>query len=99
MANFLTPARYRVYRCSKRLGVSASKVDVLQCLWLADKGPFWDVLRQHKPDDWLECNNTIVTDTAVGEAAFRKLNDIESALISVVPSDWGLFSHQCNLAS
>ena len=43
---------------------------------------------QHGADDWLECRDYIVTDTAIGEAAFRTLHSVECGLISVTPSDW-----------
>ena len=57
-------------------------------LWLTRAGPFWDDLRQHDAGDWLECRDEIVTDTAVGEAAFRTLHDVTCGLVSVTPSDW-----------
>ena len=57
-------------------------------LWLLKAGPFWDDLRSHNPADWLECRGRIVTDCAPGEAAFRSLHGIDSALIGVSPSDW-----------
>lgn len=56
--------------------------------WLTRGGPFWDDLRRHGAGDWLECRGEIVTDTAVGEAAYRTLGGAECALISAVPSDW-----------
>ena len=58
--------------------------------WITRGGPFWDDddLRRHGADDWLECRDDIVTDTAVGEAAFRTLHGIECALVSVTPSAW-----------
>ena len=56
--------------------------------WLTSAGPFWDDLRQHGPDDFLECAGEIVTDSAVGEAAFRSLHAVQCALVSFVPSDW-----------
>ena len=58
--------------------------------WMTRGGPFWDDddLRRHGADDWLECRGEIVTDTAVGEAAFRTLRGIDCALVSVTPSDW-----------
>src|SRR5258707_937618 len=59
--------------------------------WLNQHGPFWEDLRNHRPDDWLECNGSIVTDTAVGEAAWGCLNGIERGLVSLTPSNW-LFS-------
>lgn len=62
--------------------------------WLTRNGPFWDDFRQHGPDDWLECRNEgefngeIVTETAVGEAAYRKLHGTASGLIGATPSNW-----------
>ena len=57
-------------------------------IWLTRGGPFWDVLRRHDANDWLECRGEIVTDTAVGETAYRTLRGVECALISARPSDW-----------
>ncbi len=57
-------------------------------VWLTRTGPFWDDVRQHGDDDWLECSGEIVTDTAVGEAAFRTLHGLDCGLISLAPSDW-----------
>ena len=56
--------------------------------WLTRFGPFWDDLRRHGAGDWLECGDEIVTDTAVGEAAFRTLHGADCGLISFTPSDW-----------
>jgi len=59
--------------------------------WLDRSGPFWDDSRSHRPDDWLECPEwpgKIVTDTSVGEAAFRALSRISCALVSLTPSGW-----------
>lgn len=56
--------------------------------WLTQQGPFWEDERVHSPDDWLECNGEIVTETAVGEAAYRCLNGIETHLVSLIPSSW-----------
>lgn len=58
--------------------------------WMTRGGPFWDDsdLRRHSPDDYLECNDEIVTESAVGEAAYRAMRRVECGLVSVVPSDW-----------
>ena len=56
--------------------------------WFTKHGPFWDDLRKHDPDDWLECRSEVVTDSAIGEAAFRKLNEVECGLVSATPSNW-----------
>ena len=56
--------------------------------WLTHHGPFWDDIRRHDAGDWLECRGEIVTDSAVGEAAYRTMHGVESALISARPSNW-----------
>ncbi len=56
--------------------------------WLTRAGPFWDDMRRHGGEDWLECRGDIVTDTAVGESAFRQLHGVECGLVSFSPSDW-----------
>jgi hypothetical protein len=56
--------------------------------WLTRHGPFWEDGRVHGPDDYLECSHQIVTDTAVGEAAFRCFYGADSRLVSLTPSSW-----------
>ncbi len=56
--------------------------------WLTKQGPFWDERRYHAPDDWLECDGCIVTDTAVGEAGWCCLNGIDRRLAGFSPSNW-----------
>ena len=56
--------------------------------WLTRHGPFWEDERRHGPDEYLECNGDVVTDTAVGEAAVRCLDKIETSLVSLTPSSW-----------
>ena len=56
--------------------------------WLTKSGPFWDDIRRHVGDDYLECRGDVVTDSAVGEAAFRVMHDVECGLASVTPSGW-----------
>ena len=56
--------------------------------WLTKYGPFWDDLRLHSEEDYWECCNEIVTDTAIGEAAFRNLHGSHCGLISLTPSNW-----------
>lgn len=58
--------------------------------WLTKHGPFWDEEKSHGPDDYLECNDEIVTDTAVGEAAYCHLQGVERHLVSLIPSAWDL---------
>ena len=56
--------------------------------WLTKSGPFWEEGRRHGVDDYLEYCNDVVTDTAVGEAAFRSLHGVECGLISLTHSQW-----------
>ena len=56
--------------------------------WLVSSGPFWDEFRRHSSDDYLECRGEVVTDSGVGEAAFRSLFAVECALVSFAPSNW-----------
>ena len=56
--------------------------------WLTKGGPFWDENRKHSVGEWLECRDKVVTDSAVGEAAYRMLHDASCGLVSVTPSDW-----------
>ena len=56
--------------------------------WLTRYGPFWEDFQQHGQDDWLECNGEIVTDTAVGEAAYCLFHGISRGLVSMNPSSW-----------
>lgn len=56
--------------------------------WLTQYGPFWEDLRAHGPNDYLECNGDVVTDTAVGEAAYDCFQGGDSRLVSLSPSSW-----------
>lgn len=56
--------------------------------WLTRNGPFWDDVRRHRDDDYLECRSEVVTETAIGEAAFRNLHGSSCGVISFKPSDW-----------
>ena len=56
--------------------------------WLTKTGPFWEEERRHSQDEYLECKGEVVTDTAVGEAAYCCLNFSERHLVSLVPSLW-----------
>ena len=68
------------------IGVESQRRAVMS--WLSRSGPFWDDVRRHGEDDWLECDDLIVTDTAVGEAAFRSLTGEQCGLVSLTPSSW-----------
>ena len=56
--------------------------------WLTKQGPFWEDAAEHGSDHWLQCVDEIVTDTAVGEAAYCSAVGIDRGLVSFQPSDW-----------
>ena len=56
--------------------------------WLTKQGPFWSDDMQHSRDDYLECGDEVVTETAVGEAAFCAMHDVDRRLVSFAPSNW-----------
>ena len=59
--------------------------------WLARSISDWGDYRRHGEDDYLECKGEVVTDTAVGEAAYRIFHGTGCGLVSMDPSSW-LFS-------
>ncbi len=56
--------------------------------WVTKGGPFWMEQREHSDDEWLEVDGEIVTDSAVGEAAYCVAQDLPRQLISFSPSQW-----------
>jgi hypothetical protein len=56
--------------------------------WLTQYGPFWEDERQHEADDYLEHQSKIVTDTAIGEAAYHCINGSDYHTLSFDPSVW-----------
>lgn len=56
--------------------------------WINRLGPFLEDTRSHSSDDYLECNGEVVTDTAVGEAAYCCFHGSNHQLISLIPSSW-----------
>lgn len=56
--------------------------------WLTRNGPFWEDIREHSPDEYMECNGNVVTDTAIGEAAYCRFYGSFHDLVSLTPSDW-----------
>ncbi len=58
-------------------------------LWLTSGGPYWTDERQHLSDEWFESpSESVVTDTAVGEAAFCRFHGLEHEVLSIDPSNW-----------
>ena len=72
---FLTANPMPNMTMQQALGRLASSERRAAMVWLTRGGPFWDNPRQHGADDWLECRGEVVTDSAVGEAAYRKLHE------------------------
>ncbi|CAD6882449.1 hypothetical protein [Methylomonas albis] len=60
--------------------------------WITTKGPFWEESRQHSPDDWLESQNDIVTDTGLGEVAYRRFKGSNYQTFSFEGSKWDIDS-------
>ena len=57
--------------------------------WLTAHGPFLDDIRQHGGGDYFtHGDDDIVTDTAVGEAAYCLFHGIDRRLVSLAPSAW-----------
>ncbi|MGO8670676.1 MAG: hypothetical protein ACLQVD_04840 [Capsulimonadaceae bacterium] len=57
--------------------------------WVTQIGPFWEDDRSHTSDDYMEYNSgAVVTDRAIGEAAYACFHGVESAVVSFTPSDW-----------
>lgn len=75
----------RLFQVLDRLSLDRRRA-ILQ--WLARDGPFWDDNRHHTSDEWYEFRGTIVTDTALGEAAWGSIHRIDTRLVSLSPSNW-----------
>ena len=55
--------------------------------WMQKRGPFWDDGIVHSSDDWYEHQGTLVTDSAMAEAASRVWSGADCRLVSLTPSD------------
>lgn len=62
--------------------------------WLTKHGPFWEDFALHDSDLYMDFREEVVTDTAVGEAAYCMAKGISRGLISFNPSNW-CFSPIC----
>ena len=56
--------------------------------WIIRHGPFWEDDRQHSESDYMACKNDIVTETGLGEAAWRLFYKIDCGTVSMSPSSW-----------
>ena len=85
VANALVMPGWKMPRAVQALRKDEQRV-LMQ--WLTRHGPFWEDDRRHPGSEWLECNGELVTDTAVGEAAYCLLREIDRSLVSIKPSLW-----------
>ena len=67
--------------------IDRNKASALRA-WIGRTGPYWNEPKQHSPDEYFESQNQIVTDTAIGECAYRCMLKNEAQLASITPSDW-----------
>ena len=56
--------------------------------WLTGSGSYWEESRIHPCDAVVLCEEEIVTNSAVAEAAFNCAAGLERAVISLTPSGW-----------
>ena len=56
--------------------------------WLTKHGPFWEDAPEHSPGLSLKVDGEVVTETAVGEAAYCSAFGIDRRLVSFAPSQW-----------
>ena len=61
--------------------------------WLTRHGPFWEDSALHASDIYMDTGEDIVTDTAVGEAAYCNSVNIDRRLVSFSPSRLADFTH------
>lgn len=85
VANAPVMPDYTMPRAIQALGTEKQRA-VMQ--WLTRHGPFWEDDRRHSSAEWLECIGEVVTDTAVGEAAYCLISGIDRGVVSICPSRW-----------
>jgi hypothetical protein len=67
--------------------IDKNKARVLMA-WFGRTGPYWEDVRQHSDDEYIECQGQVVTDTAIGECAYLKFSNKSAQLASMAPSSW-----------
>lgn len=55
-------------------------------VWLDKNGPFWDEPLVHSPEEYFECENDLVTETALAEACCLAELSTDASVISFSPS-------------
>jgi hypothetical protein len=57
--------------------------------WITSDGPFWEEdQNRHSPDEYMECNEKVVTENGIAEAAFQKYLGKMVGSVSIDPSEW-----------
>lgn len=56
--------------------------------WTSKDGPFWEEERNHCEDDYIECNDDIITGTSIAEASTDIKQDNPASLVSFENSSW-----------
>jgi hypothetical protein len=56
--------------------------------WITKTGPFWEDGRQHSSDDYFELHDNPVTDTGLGEVAYRCSKGSDYQIFSFESSQW-----------
>ncbi|QDT21417.1 hypothetical protein HG66A1_32180 [Gimesia chilikensis] len=77
--------------CVMQQSIQSMHIDKRRALmqWLTHIGPFWIDERLHKEDEWLEAReDRDVANSAVGEAAYRRIHGSDCELVSMNPSEW-----------
>lgn len=57
-------------------------------LWLDRDGPFWEDGDRHSGSAWFECNEELVTESGLAEAAYRRLEGVDAVATAAHPSNW-----------
>lgn len=57
-------------------------------LWFTKEGPWWDRPKLHSENEYFECNENLVTETSLAEAAHIKSQGESVVTISLAPSDF-----------
>lgn len=61
---------------------------ILILSWLTKDGPFWEVVREHSPDEYYEYIDEVVTDKSLAEVAFKISQNQIASSVSFSPSNF-----------
>lgn len=78
--------------CELNLQEAVAKIDrnkrTAFMLWIGKEGPFWEDGRQHTEDDYFEFEGNVITDTGIGEAAYRCFHGSDCQIFSFESLNW-----------